>query len=241
MNKLLLMLSSIGLCSCMLQGTEIKVSGDGNLNVKPTFVEMRLAKKVDAENYEQAMKTAKEQINKLLEQLKALEIEEQDVKTFQDVARVIKAKTNKKGEVASEIYSSGCAAEVTIRSLDKIAAVAELARKDQDDVALRPLLDKNKLSEALQEARNLAVKDAREKADQLAKATDLKVHSVLSISETTPVVAYDDKHLSLDKEKMHEEVGLFLSHETITITIHVDITFKAEGFTYPATSSEIAE
>lgn len=221
------MLSSICLYSCIVHAigvTEIKVSGDGFLEFKPTAVEMPIFIRVDDAAYEKAKNTAQERYAQLIEKLKTLGVEESDIKIDKQGGEA-----NPRSKNGSNLYTYRYAVLITIRDLKNIASIAELAPAFSIDmldiVRLRPMLDN--LSVYLQEARNAAVNDAREKAEQLAKAIGLKITDVQSMSETNPIVGYEDQTISLDKEKLHDALETFLSRKTVSITSHVEITFRA--------------
>lgn len=173
MNKTIIML----LLSLSILGAKIEVTGQGVVKAEPNIVKTNLGINTQRPTIGEAMEVNKTMINKLYEKLISLGIDKKDINTSQFYLNYYLDQDKK------DVYTVTNNLEVKIRDLSKINDVLATST----EVGVNNIWGINFVSDNTEnlatEARTAAIQDARKKAEELAKASGMKLGKVLEIVE----------------------------------------------------------
>lgn len=163
--------------------TGISSAGMGKVTGTPDVVIMQLGVDVEMPTVEAARASAANSMNAALAALKADGVDDKDIKTVQFTINPQYDYNGSKQTLRSYRVSNVVSAKV--RKVDNVGKVVDdVSKAAGDSVVVRSLSftidDPSKLQA---QARDLAVKQARQRADQLAQPAGVKVGKVLSITE----------------------------------------------------------
>ncbi len=204
----------------------IAVSGKGEVDVKPDIATFSISVTTDAATAEKAKEDNAKIMNAVIADLKELDIEKADLKT-----ESVSVYENTVWNPSTNTYeSNGWQAyqnlSVTVRDLENTDKVLDIATKQKDTSVSGPNFSVENPEEYLAEARENAIEQAREKADQIADSLDLTIDAVVSYYE------YQDGGYYPMYESMAADMGrggaveLKLEEGEQTITLNVDVTYR---------------
>lgn len=193
-------------------GHSLAVSGEGEVHARPDLVHLTLGVEVKNENLDLALADATKRVNALRDALLRLGVREADMKTGQlsigtfrepvtvHVTHAAPAPERSAGKAAPAVEPTVVAEERWVEryvvstnfdvKFSKIERTGELVKAavaagaNQSWGIAFELADPKPLTD---EARALAVKDARRRAEQLAEASGVKLGRVLSVNEGAEV------------------------------------------------------
>lgn len=159
------------------------VQGEGKVMVKPDVAVVMLGTQKEGRTVKEAVDAMDKTLVGLSEELNSLGIEKKDLKTVN--YSVNQNYNNEIGIGEKDSYLASVAVEVKVKDLEKISAVLELIGKlglTQSGGLNFSLADES-LREAQREARELAVKEAKDKAEELAGLAGVKLGRVVNVTE----------------------------------------------------------
>lgn len=158
----------------------IAVGGTGIALVKPDVVRLEVGLELRAATVTDAQKQAADKAQQITDALKKAGIKEEDIKTVDYSIRPNYTYRNNEAPVLNG-YIVTNRLSVTIRDVKKAGEVIDAAGSAGATLisSIQFTLENN--AEALKQARNAAMDDARKKADQLAAAGKVNVGSVVRI------------------------------------------------------------
>lgn len=162
---------------------QIAVSGEGQVSVKPDVARTSLGVRSSAPTVAEAMRQNRTAMQKVLQTLRGLGIEERDIRTTQFSLNYDPPHPREKGGEEEGKYWVENMALVTIRDLERVDAVLEQATQAGADQIWGLHFAVDQPDSAAGEARKLAVAQAHTKADQLAQLHGVRLGPVISISE----------------------------------------------------------
>lgn len=204
----------------------IAVSGKGEVDVKPDIATFSISVTTDAATAEKAKEANAKIMNEITTELKALDIEKEDLKTESVSVYENTTWNPTTGEYEVKGWQAFQNLTVTVRDLDITDKVVDVATKKPDTSLSGPNFSVENPEEYLVEARESAIEQAREKADQIADSLDLAIDSVVGYYE------YQDGGFYPMYESMASDMGrggaveLKLEEGEQTITLNVDITYR---------------
>lgn len=183
MRLLLLLLASIALFSC--QSTEtptVSVSGSAIVEVMPDVITFSISSSSTGDTTETARSASSDRMNSAVEILKSFGVSEEDIRTeyfsvgpvysYADGNSVLEGQRAEQG-ISVVLHDIERAGEV----IDELSAL--------DGIEISGLVaDKNDKSMALQKARELAVRDAYDKASVYAIAAGYGLGDLISLSDS---------------------------------------------------------
>ena len=169
------------------------ISGSGTVYAKADIANMNVGLKTEVKKTAaEATKENSDQMNEILVVLKDLGIEAKDIKTSSYSLNPVYNWTEKDGQKLSgyEVYQS---VTLKIRDLEKIGdIIAKTTEKGANQVGgINFTIDDE--YELKNEARELAIEKAKEKAELIAAQTGMKLGKIVGVYENSysPVMAYD--------------------------------------------------
>ena len=163
--------------------TGISAAGTGRVTGTPDIVILQLGVEVEMRSVEAARTAAATSMNAAIDSLKSNGVEQKDIQTVQFSVQpqydFVSNRQTLRGYRVTNVVSA------KVRKIDTAGKIIDdVARAAGDAVVVRSLSftieDPSKLQA---QARELAVKQARERADQLAKPAGVKIGRVLQITE----------------------------------------------------------
>lgn len=159
----------------------ITVPGMGRVSVEPDVASIRLGVNIQRESAGQAREDAANTMNAILEAIQGQGVARRDIRTSMVTLQPVMDYSDGGPRITG--YQLVNAVDVTVRDLDKTGALIDAAlgagASSLDSLEFR-LEDQ---SEAEQQARTLAIADARARAMTIARASSAKLGKVVSVTE----------------------------------------------------------
>ncbi|MDP2632299.1 MAG: SIMPL domain-containing protein [Candidatus Curtissbacteria bacterium] len=207
----------------------ISVSAQGKTQVTPNVAKLTATIETQNPNLDTARSQNQQKVSILVDKLKALGIEEKDIKTENISAGPgYEAQTLIYPDPKPNTNQISTTIEVTIRNFDISDEVLAALTQNGATNLYGPNLtvDDQKLEEAKAKARDDAVESARKKAEQLAKASGRKAGKVVKIQEAGdfgypyPLIARSEADLKQQAAQIQP------GRNEVTITLQVDFSLK---------------
>ena len=159
------------------------VTGEGKVTVVPDTAVVDLGITVNRPTVKAAQNETNSVINAITLSLKDLEIAAKDIKTSN--YSVYPQYNYDGGPSRITGYQVNASLTVTVRDFDKVNQVIDSATsKGANTVSgIRLTVDEDKTKQLLQQARELAIKEAKAKAESLARAAGLTLGKIVNIQE----------------------------------------------------------
>jgi hypothetical protein len=170
--------------------TGISVTGSGTVYGEPDIATVELGVNIANQSLEIATNEANAVITKLMDTLKASGIDAKDIRTSYFNIWVDQG-YNPEGELMTPTYRVGNTLMVTIRDISKVGAILSqsiAAGANAVNSVQYSIADTTKLAE---QARALAVQDARARAEHLAKLAGVSLGELVMVNDVSggPVYA----------------------------------------------------
>jgi hypothetical protein len=164
------------------QKHSISISGEGKVVAVPDIAKIQLGLQTEKKIVAEAQKENTEKMNAVIEKLKKdFKIDAKDIQTVNYNIYPQYDWTNNRQTLRA--YQVSQSVNLKIRDLTKISDILQAA----GDAGLNQVggltFEVDEPEKIKQEARELAIKNAKEKADALAKIADVKLGKVISFSE----------------------------------------------------------
>ncbi len=158
------------------------VTGEGKVTVVPDTAIFSVGITTSSPSIQTAQSQSNAVINKIAKQLKDLGVKDKDIQT---VNYSIYPQYNYQQNNKISGYQINISLSVTVRQLDKINQAIDLATQSGANTmgGIQLIVDDTKQKELLQQAREIAVKDAKSKAESLASAAGMTLGKIVNIQE----------------------------------------------------------
>jgi len=200
------------------QKNMISVSGKGEIFVKPDIAEISLSVRKEAISIAEVQKQAGEAINKVVVFLKSSGIEEKDIKTT-NYSIYPRYDYLKQGQVFRG-YVIDQTLNVKIRKIDEAGNILAGAVSAGANQVGGISFTVDNLEAVQRQARETAIKDAKEKAKQLAEDLGVRMGKLINYSEGNNGVIY-----SMYDIKSAEPALQIPSGEN-KVTVNVNLTYE---------------
>jgi uncharacterized protein YggE len=171
---------------------ELTVTGSGKVSVRADTALTTLGAETTRPGFTDAIGDVAKRMNAVLSAVKALGVPEEDIKT---VTYSVEARTPKPGDAGDPGRITGYRVthlvQIKVRKIDHVAAVVEAAVAAGANAVRVVSLAVEDPSEALARARAIAVKNAKDRAWELASAAQLWLDRILTITESEMQVTPD--------------------------------------------------
>lgn len=161
----------------------ITVTGDGSVLAKPDTAHVTLGVQIQNTELAAAQSQATDQMNAVLTSLKQNGISDDNIKTVNYSINVNQDYSKGTGEVTG--YTVFNMVDVKITNIDKVGQIIDAAVKAGANNVGGVQFSVENMAALVQQAREQAMNDARNKAMQLAKLGDVTLGAPISISEGT--------------------------------------------------------
>ena len=198
----------------------VTVDGIGLVKGKPDTIALTMGVETSAATVREALDAANDRTNKLISVLKEAGVAEDDLATanFSIWPRYSENGAQVTGYQVSNMVSA------TLRDLGSAGTTIDrAAREVGDQVRMHGVsFDIEDDTALLAAARQSAVKNARDKADQLGKGASLKVVRVKSITETTPMESNEfSRYRDMSVADAASSVPLSSGTQSRSVTVRV--------------------
>ena len=224
---LIMPLTACGSNGILAQGVqkEIYVNGSGQVFLTPDVAYVYIGVHSESEDVGDALRENNAQAQAVAETLKSNGIESKDIQT--SAFNVYpQPKYGMQGEILETVYSVDNTIYVTIRELQDLGKILDEVIQAGANTINGVRFDVLDKSEALSEAREMAIKDAQYQAQEIANAAGVKLGDIVSLSaysNSTPYVSYEGKALG---GAMSPEVPVAAGQLTIQATADLAYQIK---------------
>ena len=207
--------------------TTFDVTGEGIAAAVPDIAQINLGIKVESPSATQAQQEANTIINNISENLQSLGIEKENIKTVR--YNVYPKRKYVDGESKIEGYQVNVNLSVEVDDLEKINQVIDTASSlGANQIGqLNLTISGDEKEKLLQEAREEAVKNAKQQAEDLASTADVKLGKIVNIEENRPLVSqpvYETTKNTFQDSRVGEtQIQSGESKVKVTITLSYEI------------------
>lgn len=215
------------------QQTGISVSGEGKIALPPDIAMVNVGVETRAKTVEEARAQAAKAMDALIVRLTALGIDKKDIRT-----QSVNINTDYRPQLPRPVsdvpqidgYRVSNMLQVTVRKLDNVSQVIDDAASAAGDaVRVHGVnFSVENHHDALRQARELAMKEARDKAEQLAKLSNVSVGKPVSIQDggvRGPVYQGGTMATSMPKDAA---MNTAVEPGQTTLTVNLNIVFAIE-------------
>lgn len=159
------------------------VSGEGKVVATPTIAKINLGISTNSATVKEAQNQANQIINKIIEDLEKMGIEKKDIKTTSYNINPNYDFSSGKQRITG--FQANINLEVTARDLDKVNQVIDTATADGANLVggLQFTIADEKLKELQKQARDEAIKKAKEKAQSLSQSAGINLGKIVNVQE----------------------------------------------------------
>ena len=181
---------AIPLSSVVTQKQDVfTVSGEGKVTVVPDMGIVDLGVTTNNSQVKAAQNQANTTIGKISDAIKTLGVSDKDIKTANyNIYPQYDYTAGGQGKITG--YQVNINLTVKVRDIDKINAVVDAATNNGANTVggIQLTINEDRQKQLLQEARDLAVTEAKTKANSLAKSAGLTLGKIINVQESgTPV------------------------------------------------------
>jgi len=171
----------------------LSVSGQGNVSTRPDMAVVWLGVQTEADTAQEALEENSVQMQSVISATLEADVAEDDIQTQGIRLQPIYDQPQDAQEREVQGYRASNIVEVTVRDLDELGALLDAAVEAGGNTIENIRFEVSNTDEVLAQAREAAVNNAREKAEQLAALLDTELGQVLTVSELsftppTPIV-----------------------------------------------------
>ncbi len=165
-----------------IQPGTITVVGEGKVRIKPDMAQATIGVEIVKSTVKEASAEASQVMSEVLNVLKQLGVEEKDVQTS-GFSVWQERPYSPEGTQGAPVYHVTNQLNVTIRNLANLGAILDAAMTAGANNIYGVTFGLSDTAQAEAEARRKAVENARAKAEDLARLTNLQLGEVISVSE----------------------------------------------------------
>ncbi len=205
------------------KSTELSVVGEGRVEITPNAAYLTAGIVVDNKpNVKDVSREIDKINNKIINELKNFNINKKDIKTSNYSIYPNYKYENNENLISG--YNGNVNIEIKIKDINKVASIIEIVTQAGANQIQGVRFSIDNPEKYREEARNLAIKNAKEQAEKIAKTLGIKLGKVVNIVESSPnqPVPYFAKTLA---EKVRNG-GPIIEAGTETITSIVTLYFE---------------
>ena len=209
------------------QQTGISVSGEGKVTVTPDIANIQLGIQAQALTVADAQSQAIKAMNDVMAALKANGVADQDIQTqYYNVQQVTTWDTNKQQQIVTG-YMVSNVVNAKIRDVTKAGSVIDAVTAAGGDLTRVNSIQfsLNDSTTSIDKAREKAMADANDTANQLAKLAGVKLGKPISISESSSTPPYP---VYVKDAVAGSSSSTPISAGTLDITLNVQVLYAIQ-------------
>lgn len=204
----------------------LTVTGSGRVYVTPDIAYINIGVHTEGKSASQALRENNDLTARVVEAIKALGVEDQDIQTS-NFNIYPQEQFTPEGQPTGEIkYVVDNTVYVTVRDLSKLGEILDAAVQAGANNVYGIQFDLSDSSTAMNQARKLAVEDAHKTATTLAEAAQVKLGKILSISTYGGAVPAPYVMGKGGGGYAAAEVAVPVSPGQMVITVEVNLVFE---------------
>lgn len=208
------------------QQSGIWVNGRGEVEAQPDMANLRLGIEARADTVEEAQRQAQQSMDDVMQALDEQGIAEKDIQTRRFSIRPITRWNEKEQQEEIQGYRVSNMIEVTIRQVDAVGDVVDVVAEAGGDLTriegINFTIDDP--TDYYKEAREQAVEDAEEKAEQLADAAGVELGTPTYISEGS-TYRPETPMAPVEREEAEAAGETPISPGELTISVNVQVVY----------------
>jgi uncharacterized protein YggE len=210
----------------MTSAGTISVTGIGEVTVTPDTANIQIGVQVFSEELADAQKKSNDQIAAILETIKEAGVAEKDIQTSNFSVSIRQQYDNNGIATAVLGYDIYNTLSVTVRNLDDLGSILDQVVAAGANQIYGIYFYTTDLTKATAQAREAAVKDAQERAGQLAEAAGVQVGSIVNITEGYSAAPYQTQYGKGAGMDMAAGSAVPIQTGSQTVQISVSITYE---------------
>lgn len=209
----------------------INVSAQTKIKTKPNLAIVQMGVEALSPRLSTAINQANSKMNSLMEKLKTFGIDEKDI---QSNISSYPQQDYSDGKAKIIGYQVNNSITVNIHQLDQVSSVIDAAL----DLGINNISNitwtMDEFSSPRSQAREMASKKVLEKAEEIAKASGVKLGRLLTISENNSrpfLNAYNQslvRDAAFEERKKSSEIGAAVSAGSLDVSVEIDAVFEIE-------------
>jgi uncharacterized protein YggE len=207
--------------------TTFNVEGTGKVSAVPDTAEVNLGIETSKKTVVEAQKEANEKINRIIDAVKKIGIEERYIKTVN--YSVYPQYDFKEGRSVTG-YNVNVSLQIKVKNFEKINTVIDSATSlGANQVGgLNFTIDDKKLEELKMQARKQAIEEAKKKAKEMAALAGIRLGKIVNISEnsTSPYFPQSLKQMQMGMGGGDQETQTQIQPGESEITISITLSYE---------------
>jgi len=209
------------------RSSELAVVGEGKIEVTPDTAYVDAGITIDnRQTVEEVQKTINTINNKIIDSLKKLGINKADIKTSNYSVYPNYSYENNQNKIIG--YNGNATIQIKVRDIQMASKVIETATSSGANQiqGVRFVIDKPEIYR--EQARDLAIKNAKDQAEKMAKSLGIKLGKIVNIIESTPNdgSAYKYSSLPMVGGGGGGDSGISIEQGSQTLTSTVTLYFE---------------
>ncbi|HRN96729.1 MAG TPA: SIMPL domain-containing protein [Candidatus Levybacteria bacterium] len=168
------------------QASDLSVVGEGKVEVVPDQASLEAGILVaNARTIEEAQSEINEKNNAIVEALKGLGVEENDIKTSNySVNPNQDYSAGRTGGITG--YNGNVTVSVTIRNIENVSQISQAVTTAGANQVYNVQYTVNNPEKFREEARNKAIENAKQQAEELARSLGIRLGKIVNVVESSP-------------------------------------------------------
>jgi uncharacterized protein len=206
----------------------INVTGEGRVAIVPDTARVVLGVQVEGEDLAELRSEANERMNTVLEGLEADGVPENRIRTVAYDISVMRDWSRDTQPIIG--YHISYLVEVKVQPIDEASVIIDNALDNGANFVGSISFDVEDRADAIRQARELAMEDARAKADHLAELGGVNRGAPISITEgqlSTPPIPYQ-RDLGMGEVAADEDMSVAISPGETEIVVNVSVSYAID-------------
>lgn len=200
----------------------MSVNGIGRVTIVPDIATINIGVRTEAEVVNEALEGNTAQANAISQVLQEMGIEEKDIQTSNFNIYPSERYDPMTGEVQGRYFVVENTVNVTVRDLSSLGEVLNATVEAGANSIYGISFDVEDRSAAIAEAREMAIQDAKAKAEAIAESADVQLGEIININVyegSMPITYFDSKGGA------YAEAAVPIAAGTLTITMEASLTY----------------
>ncbi|MCJ7695637.1 MAG: SIMPL domain-containing protein [Anaerolineaceae bacterium] len=204
----------------------MSVNGTGYVTLVPDIAYINIGVRSEADEVSAALNTNTAQAQAISDKLISMGLEEKDIQTTSFNVYPMQ-QYDMEGKISKTTYVVENTINVTVRDLAKLGSLLDASVKAGANNIYGINFDVEDKSTALDQARDLAIQDAREKAESIASAAGVKLGELQNVSVFTSggITPFYDAKMGIGGAA-YESASVPVAAGTLVITVEANLSYE---------------